>query len=166
MSSMNNEEYGAGAKAGEFDFLNGHWKISHRQLKAGSVDTWDSFEGEASCWSILGGTVSVEELRIPARHFSGMGLRILNPEKQRWSDFWVNPNKGLLPAAGVLGYFHEGRGVFVENDMDGGQAILVRGVWDQITPQSCRWEQASSRDGGKTWITNWSMAWRRVDAAT
>ena len=66
------------AKPGEFDFLNGEWKIHHRRLKNPANNEWDIFEGEATCWSILGGVGSVEELRIPARNFSGMGLRLLD----------------------------------------------------------------------------------------
>ena len=64
------------ARAGEFDFLNGEWTIAQRRLKA--PGDWDVFEGQATCWSILGGVASVEELRIPARDFSGMGLRTLD----------------------------------------------------------------------------------------
>src|ERR1700754_2557260 len=40
-------------KPGDFDFLQGSWKIKHqRLLKPGE---WDRFEGEATGWSILGG---------------------------------------------------------------------------------------------------------------
>ena len=65
-------------KAGDFDFLTGNWKIWNRKLKAGATKEWDEFPGEAMVWSILGGVVSIEELRIPARNFSGMGLRVLD----------------------------------------------------------------------------------------
>jgi hypothetical protein len=41
---------------------------------------------------ILAGVGSVEELRIPARNFSGMGLRLLDLEKKVWADHWVNAN--------------------------------------------------------------------------
>ena len=40
-------------------------------------------------YGILGGTVSVEELRIPARQFSGMGLRLLDPVRRLWADHWA-----------------------------------------------------------------------------
>lgn len=59
------------AAAGQFDWLSGEWKIAHRRLKA--PGDWDVFEGEATCWSILDGRAHVEELRIPARAFAGMG---------------------------------------------------------------------------------------------
>lgn len=148
-------------KPGDFNFLSGEWRIQHRRKRAGDVH-WDEFSGEATCWTILGGVGSVEELRIPARDFSGMGLRLLDVEKKVWSDFWVNAKSGVLGTPGMTGSFENGAGVFIADDTDGKQPIKVRGVWDQITPMSCRWHQAVSRDGGKTWEENWIMHWTRV----
>ena len=165
MTSATNQSAYAG-KAGEFNFLSGSWKIQHRQLKSSNPDVWDSLDGEATCWSILDGTVSVEELRIPSRDFSGMGLRVLNKEKQAWTDFWVNAKKGILLAPGVEGNFQDGRGVFVSEEKDGQETIQVRGVWDNISATTCRWQQATSRDGGKHWETNWLMDWERMAGAT
>jgi hypothetical protein len=150
------------AKPGEFDFLNGEWKIHHRRLKNRANNEWDIFEGEATCWSILGGVGSIEELRIPARNFSGMGLRLLDVENQQWSDFWVNAASGILNPPPVIGGFVQGDGIFISDELDAGVSIKIRGVWDQITPKSCRWQQAISRDNGKTWDDNWVMEWQRV----
>jgi hypothetical protein len=149
-------------KPGDFDFLAGNWNISHRRKKTESNNEWDEFKGEATCWTILGGVGSVEELRIPARGFSGMGLRMLDVEKRVWSDFWVNAKSGVLTTPGTTGYFENGAGIFISEDTDGGKPIQIRGLWDQITPKSCRWSQASSRDGGKTWDDNWIMHWVRA----
>lgn len=149
-------------KPGDFDFLSGHWTIQHRQLTSSNPEVWDSFEGEATCWSILNGMASVEELRIPARDFSGMGLRVLDREKCVWSDFWMNAKKGTLLTPGVEGYFQDGEGVFISEEFDGEHAVQVRGVWDNISPTTCRWQQATSNDGGETWRTNWAMDWERV----
>jgi hypothetical protein len=147
-------------KPGEFDFLAGQWAIANRRPKAGGKD-WDEFPGEATCWSILGGVCSTEELRIPARNFSGMGLRLLDVERKVWSDFWVNSKSGVLTTPGTTGGFVSGVGTFEADDKDGDAPIKVRGVWDRITPKSCRWHQAISRDSGKTWEPNWFMDWTR-----
>lgn len=151
------------SKPGEFDFLSGHWTIQHRQLLSSTPDLWDTFEGEATCWSILDGTVSVEELRIPARNFSGMGLRLLDKNKQVWTDFWVNAKSGVFLAPGVEGGFQDGKGVFISEEREGEQCVQVRGMWDNITATTCRWQQATSRDGGQSWQNNWSMDWTRVE---
>jgi hypothetical protein len=149
-------------KPGDFDFLAGAWAISHRRLKTAGTQDWDEFKGEATCWTILGGVGSVEELRIPARGFSGMGLRLLDVEKSLWSDYWVNGKSGVLTTPGMTGGFEGGVGTFLADDMDGTRPIKVRGVWDRITPRSCRWHQAISYDGGKTWEGNWFMDWVRA----
>ena len=146
-------------KAGDFDFLAGTWKIKHRKLKVAHGKEWDEFEGEATCWTILGGVGSVEELRIPSRGFSGMGLRLLDVQKKVWNDFWVNGKSGVLTVPGQTGVFENGVGVFTADDMDGDKPIKVKGVWDRITPNSCRWWQAVSWDGGVTWEENWVMEW-------
>ncbi len=147
-------------KPGEFDFLSGQWRIANRRrLPDGR---WDEYPGEATCWSILGGVVSVEELRIPARQFSGMGLRTLDLAKGLWSDYWVNAKSGVLGQAGLVGGFEDGVGLFDAEEPVDGQRTVYRGQWDRITQKSCRWQQMSSRDGGATWDVSWSMDWTRV----
>lgn len=148
------------ARPGDFDFLSGEWRIAHRRLLPSSE--WDVFEGEASVYPILAGIGSVEELRMPARDFSGMGLRLLNLQENVWQDFWVNGKLGVLAPPGMPGRFINGAGVFEADDMDSDQPIKVRGVWDEITPASCRWRQAVSRDGGANWEENWIMHWTRA----
>lgn len=149
-------------KPGDFDFLHGEWRIAHRRLKSAKDAEWDEFEGEATCWTILGGVGSVEELRIPARNFSGMGLRLLDLEKKLWNDFWVNARSGVLAPPGLTGHFVEGVGVFIAEDTDDGKPILARGVWDRIAEGRCRWHQSVSRDAGETWDYNWFMDWTRI----
>ncbi len=124
-------------RPGDFDFLSGQWRIRHqRRLPSGE---WDRFEGEASCYGILGGVCSVEELRIPARNFSGLGLRLLDLPRRRWTDFWVNAASGVLAPPGLEGSFENGAGLFESEEQEDGKTVRYRGVWDLITPRSCRW---------------------------
>jgi hypothetical protein len=151
----------ATGKPGDFDFLSGEWTIRHRQWKQGQ---WDLFTGEATVVGILGGIASIEELRIPERNFSGMGLRLLDVERKLWADYWVNSKSGVLQPPPGWGSFVDGVGTWDGDDFEDGvpsKPIIVRGVWDRITPNSCRWYQAFSRDDGKTWQETWSMDWTR-----
>ncbi|OYT90897.1 MAG: hypothetical protein CFE43_16110 [Burkholderiales bacterium PBB3] len=50
-------------------------------------------------------------------------------------------------------------------DKEGDKPMVYRGVWDRITPRSCRWYQASSADAGQTWQQSWTMDWSRVGPA-
>ena len=149
----------ANAKPGDFDFLTGEWKIHNRKLNG---TQWEEFAGEATVSGLLGGIASVEELRIPARNFSGMGLRLLDVERKLWADYWVNGKSGALTPPPSWGSFVEGVGTWDSEDREGDQPVIYRGVWDRITPKSCRWYQAASTDDGKTWKTSWSMEWTRV----
>jgi hypothetical protein len=149
-------------KPGDFDFLTGEWKIHHRQRQA-DTGAWLEFDGEATCWSLLGGIAHVEELRIPARDFSGMGLRLLDRKTHVWSDYWVNGKAGTLGAPGLTGGFVDGRGIFESRDQEDGKPVVYRGVWDRIDKgKSHRWYQAASRDDGKSWDISWEMDWRRA----
>ncbi len=145
-------------KPGDFDFLAGEWTIENRQRKG---DEWDEFDSEATVVSLLEGLVSVEELRIPERKFSGMGLRILERSKRLWADYWMNSRDGVLAAAPAWGSFVEGVGLWDGDDVEEGKPIIVRGAWDEITKTTCRWYQAVSRDDGKTWDQSWIMEWTR-----
>ncbi|MBL8770402.1 MAG: hypothetical protein JNK30_03395 [Phenylobacterium sp.] len=148
------------ARPGDFDFLAGEWKIRQRRLKG--PGQWDEFDGEATCWTILGGVGSVEELRIPSRDFSGLGLRLLDVKQQVWVDHWVNAKSGVLALPGMSGVFVDGDGVFTADDEEDGKPVKYRGLWDQIRPGSHRWSQSVSRDGGRTWDDNWVMQWSRA----
>ena len=148
---------------GDFDFLSGEWRIRNRQPKPDTNGKeWIEFRGEATVRGILAGVCSIEELRIPEKNFSGMGLRLLDVEKKVWADHWVNARSSVVTTPGVLGSFENGAGIFVSDDEMDGKPVKFAGVWDLITPTSCRWRQALTRDGGKTWEQTWIMDWRRA----
>ncbi len=61
----------------------------------------------------------------------------------------------------MIGEFKDGRGDFYDQETFNGRSILVRNGFSDITPNSSRFEQAFSPDGGKTWETNWIMTFSR-----
>jgi hypothetical protein len=144
---------------GDFAFLDGAWQIRHLKHRA---DGWDRFLGEARCFSILGGIGSVEELLIPARDFSGLGLRLLDVEKRQWADHWVNAKSGVMTVPGQGGSFEQGVGLFASTYEEDGKTMRSMGIWDRIGAGVCRWRQVYSADGGRTWQHDWVMHWRRV----
>lgn len=143
---------------GDFDFLTGEWRIHNRFLEG---ENWIEFPGEASVTAILAGIASIEELRIPARDFSGMGLRLFDVERRIWSDHWVNAKSGVVGVPGQIGVFVDGVGTFTSEDGEGADRTIYRGIWDRITPTSCRWYQSWSKDGGLSWTDTWFMDWTR-----
>jgi hypothetical protein len=62
----------------------------------------------------------------------------------------------------TMGEFKNGRGEFFDQEPFKGRAILVRFIVSDITPDSCRFEQSFSDNGGKTWEVNWIAIDERV----
>jgi hypothetical protein len=62
----------------------------------------------------------------------------------------------------TMGAFTRGRGEFFSQELFEKKSIFVRFVWTPGSLDTCRWEQAFSADGGKTWETNWIMEFRRT----
>ena len=149
-------------RAGEFDFLTGEWRIANLWRSGPHSTEWLEFPGEATVVGILGGLCSVEELRIPARDFHGMGLRLLNQETMIWHDHWVNKRSGAISAPGEQGGFVDGVGTWSSTSEENGRITISQGVWDQITPNSTRWRQRVSADDGASWQETWIMHWTRA----
>ena len=152
----------------DFDFLLGRWKVHNRRLKErlkGST-VWDEFDGTAVVRPILGGKGNVNEYeaRGPSGLIQGFALRLFNPKSRQWSIYWASGDNGTLDLPPMIGAFEGWRGEFYNQEMFEGQSIYVRFVWSGITATSCRWEQAFSADGGKTWEVNWIMEFTRSAA--
>ena len=113
--------------------------------------------------AVWNGRANLVELNVegPAGRIEGLSLRLYNPESGRWSLHFSNSRDGVL-APPVTGRFANGRGEFHGPDTLNGRPILVRFVISDITPNSCRFEQAFSEDGGKTWEVNWIAVDTRV----
>jgi BNR/Asp-box repeat len=149
----------------DFDFNLGTWKIHLSRLLhplSGST-TWNEYEGVSVVRKVWNGRANLLELRAdgPAGHIEGVGLRLYNPQSHQWSLNWANSNEGTLNQP-MIGEFKNGRGEFFDQEPFNDRAIYVRNGFSDITPDSCRFEQAFSDDGGKTWETNWVMTFTRV----
>jgi hypothetical protein len=161
----------AGERNGQkdFDFWMGSWKVHNRRLRnplSGST-SWYEFDGTMVARPIWGGRANMDEYEAdsPTGHIQGMTLRLYDPKARQWSIYWANSATGTLEKP-MVGRFENGRGEFFDQETFEGKSIFVRYVWSNITAISCRWEQAFSTDGGKTWETNWIMTFTRDDPRT
>lgn len=142
----------------DFDFEIGTWKTHLRRLKnplTGST-TWVEYRGTTIVGKVWNGRANLVELDVdgPSGHIEGLSLRLYNPQSRQWSLNFANSASGTLTEP-VVGGFKNGRGEFFGQEVLNGRAIFVRFVISDITPNSCRFEQAFSDDGGKTWEVNW-----------
>jgi hypothetical protein len=142
----------------DFDFEIGTWKTHVSRLVhplTGST-TWAQYDGTTVVRKVWNGRANLLELEAdgPAGHFEGLNLRLYNPQSRQWSLNFANSSSGTLSQP-TVGEFNNGRGEFFDQETLNGRAIFVRFVISDITPNSCRFEQAFSDDGGKTWEVNW-----------
>lgn len=142
----------------DFDFEMGTWKthISRLQNPLTGSDTWVEYEGTSVVRPLWNGRSNLLELEVdgPAGHIEALSLRLYNPQSHQWSLNFANSKVGSLSQP-TVGEFKNGRGEFFDQELFNGRMILVRFVISEITPNSCRFEQAFSDDGGKTWEVNW-----------
>lgn len=153
--------------ASDFDFFHGHWQVSHRRLKrrlAGCTE-WEAFSGRSHCEPLLGGAGNVDdnELELPSGTYRAATLRSFDPGTGEWAIWWLDGRHPHQIDTPMRGSFSEGVGRFFADDQFEGRSIRVRFLWSHITPQSARWEQAFSEDGGETWEVNWVMDFERLD---
>ena len=152
----------------DFDFIVGKWRMHHRRLRnplTGS-STWVEFEGTSVGRLLWDGRVSEDEnvFDDPAGKIEGMTVRFYNEKSGQWSIYWASNTLGGLALPPTVGSFDRknGRGEFYDQETWNGKVILVRYLWHDIKEDSCRWEQAFSEDGGRTWETNWIQYIERV----
>jgi len=64
----------------------------------------------------------------------------------------------------MIGRLKNEKGEFYDQEEYEGRTIFVRYVWFDITPDSARFEQSFSIDGGKKWESNWITMQMRQSA--
>jgi hypothetical protein len=149
----------------DFDFDIGTWKTHLSRLVhplTGS-STWIELDGTTVVRKVWNGRANLAELEAesPSGHIEVLSLRLYNPQSRQWSLNTANSRGGTLSVP-TIGEFKNGRGEFFDQEDFSGRMIFVRNVWSDITPNSCRFEQSFSDDGGKTWELNWIAVDTRV----
>jgi hypothetical protein len=157
----------AEARAGQhdFDFEIGVWKTHLKRLvhPLSGADNWVELEGTTVVSKVWNGRANLAELTTDAAsgRLQVLSLRLYDPRSRQWSLNTANANSGSVGVP-TIGEFKNGRGEFFDQESFNGRTILVRNVWSDITSDSCRFEQAFSDDGGKTWEVNWIAVDTRV----
>jgi len=148
----------------DFDFNFGVWKTHVSRLPHPFTATsWTDYDGTSVVRKIWGGRASLFELDVdgPAGHIEGAGLRLYHPQTCQWSLHWTSSRDGE-PQPPMYGQFAAGRGEFFDHEVIEGRNVLVRNGFSDIKPDSARFEQAFSVDGGRTWTVNWVMTFARA----
>lgn len=138
----------------DFDFDIGVWHTRIRRILDPLSASEDSIDltGTVTVRKVWGGKAELEEIETdgPQGHWEGLSVFLYNPQSHQWSQSFINSQRGELGAP-LIGEFHDGRGELFSEDTFQGRSILVRGVWSDIEPDSHRYQEFYSDDGGTTW---------------
>jgi hypothetical protein len=152
--------------AGDFDFLIGTWRVTHRRLteRLANCTEWAEFVGTMETRKILCGLGNIDDttLDLPGGTYYAAALRAFDDEKKLWSIWWLDGRHPGTIEAPMVGRFENGAGTFYADEMFAGRPIRVRFMWTMPVADGPRWEQAFSVDGGATWETNWVMDFARA----
>lgn len=147
----------------DFDYHLGAWTIANRRLKQRwtAHAEWETFPGETRYVSYLDGMVSIDDTRFPTRGWGGLTVRAFNRATRQWHIHWISSRDGVVGSP-MIGGFSGDVGLFYGDDTDGDLPVKVRFVRTKQPPDRERWEQAFSRDGGRSWEINWIGDFTRV----
>jgi len=138
----------------DFDFNFGTWHTHIRRIPnplAGG-DKVVELDGTVTVRKVWGGRAALEEIEAdgPNGHWEGMTIFLYNPASGQWSQSFADSGEGVLQPP-TIGQFRDGRGELFATDKVDNRSVLVRGVWDDIRPDSHSYAEYCSDDGGKSW---------------
>jgi hypothetical protein len=149
----------------DFDFELGNWRTHLKRLLrplSGSAE-WVEYEGTTVVRGVFGGRANLVELTVdgPAGRLEVASFRLYDPESRQWRLYPASAAGGELGPPAV-GEFRDGRGEFYSHEPYDGRMVLVRFVIHQVAPDTWRFEQSFSDDGGRTWELNWIATDTRI----
>lgn len=150
----------------DFDFLFGTWKVRNRRLVGrlqGSTE-WEEFPSTCVARPILGGRGNMDEFTLdtPPGQVLAVTVRLYDAVSGEWSIYWsASTGRGRFDVP-MVGRFEGTRGEFHAQEVVQERHILSRFIWTVERAAACRWEQAYSDDGGRSWETNWTMELSRA----
>jgi hypothetical protein len=138
----------------DFDFNIGVWHTHIRRVLDPLSGSPESIEinGTVTVRKVWDGRAQLEEIEAdgPKGHWEALTLFLYSPKSHQWSQSFINSKIAMLTSP-LVGAFKDGRGELFAQDTFHDKTILVRGVWSDIEPDSHRFEESYSNDGGKTW---------------
>jgi hypothetical protein len=171
----------------DFDFIFGKFRMPNHRLAKRLVGSheWVDFITCDEGGPLPGGIGNTDYWKANYwKDFVGVTVRTYEPKTGLWRIYWVdNRFSGGVIDPPVTGRFNGNVGVFQGTDTYNGTPVLVRFIWTvhpasalaaqweralnpQGLPVVAKWEQAFSRDGGKTWETNWYNEFIQDDHCT
>lgn len=140
----------------DFDWNFGTWKTDIKRLlhPLSGATNWVAYEGTVTVRPLLGGIANIEVVKADGpSHIELLDIRTYDPRSHQWIENGTSSRSGTLGVP-AFGTFHDGRGIFYDQESFHNVTILVRQIFSDITANSYAFEQAFSTDGGQTWEPN------------
>jgi hypothetical protein len=138
----------------DFDFNLGEWKTHIRRNMAPLTGRAEFIEldGTVRARPVWNGKAQIEEIDAdgPQGHWQGMTLFLYNAHTGQWNQSFANSASGNLGST-LIGSYASGRIELLSQDNIDGRAIMVRGTWSDIRPDSHNYQEDYSSDGGRSW---------------
>ncbi|MBT8398546.1 MAG: hypothetical protein HKO65_05000 [Gemmatimonadetes bacterium] len=159
-----NAQGACGPESRAFDFWMGEWDVLNRNRPAEDVRWYDTGTATARVYPVVAGCGLVEHWRGNAygEFVVGFSLRAFNPQRGQWDLILLWPNSGQPRFGELYGGFRHSRGEFFsQNITESGDTAITRFTFSDITPNTLRWQDGISTDGGRTWDSSWIMEFSR-----
>lgn len=141
----------------QLDFWIGEWECSGRSRNKPGEDVWTNTAATNSVRKILGGKVIEENFKMAG--FDGKSVSVYDQNSKQWRQTWVDSSGGyLVLTGGRRGDTFELKQVMGPKAPTG---LQMRMVFTDIKAASFSWHWQRSNDAGKTWETQWTLAYTR-----
>lgn len=157
----------------DFDFMTHNWTVLNKRRQVNLLTTdaqsnkeheWREFPATTTGEVLIEGRVLLDryEATFPnGQHIQGLTIRAYDTTTQQWSLSWLD-NRQPPDLRPLVGQFKDGIGLFFQViETPDGRPLHVRFLWDNMSENTARWQQAFSTDAGETWDTNWIMEFSR-----
>lgn len=134
----------------QFDFWLGTWDAVYS----------DTVHASNTITKEQDGCVVHEHFSDPSKKYTGESWSVYNIRTKQWQQTWVDNIGGYIQLTGT---FKNGKMTLTtpSRPYKDGKTITSRMVYQNITPQSFDWIWEATTDGGKTWVPNWVIHYKR-----
>ncbi len=137
----------------QFDFWLGDWDL--RYTDEGKPGT-----SRNHVTKVLDGCAVLEEFSgAPGTRLDGRSMSTFDRASRQWKQTWVDNTASYLDFTGGM---VDGRMILAREAKVGSGTVLQRMVFQDIRRDSLTWLWQRSTDGGKTWTTQWEIAYTRA----
>ena len=141
-----------GANDMDFNFGTWHTEITRYPDPFGNPSKTVHMAGTVTVRPVWNGKAQFEEIEAdgPSGHWRGGTMFLYDPAGHQWRQYFVAGSSGHFDAP-TVGEYRDGNIEYYAQEDHAGRAVLIRGLWSAIKPDSHSYEEDLSDDGGRTW---------------